>query len=1513
MFYLDLGGQFLTGIPQLPSIELNAPLDGSILEHTSPTFSWSALRDGVSYSLRYGSDPLLVGATEIAGLIEPTWTSSAPFPDHSTFYWQVMGFGLSSTSTSPIWCFGLNTVDQPPPAPSLLTPGDRTTPTTVPDLTWNEVFDPGDFIQYRAQLSLDPSFSSLLATSPTLTAPSWFLAETVSLPSRVPIWWRTQAIDISGDTGTSTAWSFVVDYLAPPSGFTLHLTNRNFGREDWFETFRQPTLSWEPSTTSSGAITYLLRYSTSPSLNEVLPIVITATSYAIPEPLLDHSKYYWDVWAEDERGQITKSSGQQYLFITNDQNEPPSTPANPSPVDGAEITQQHPILNWNCLDPDPYDWVFYEVFSSFDSTFTNTLFSTWTATAPYTLEDYIPPGSPLYWKVRAFDLRDGPMGGESWSPTWSLNNSIPSLPAMSFPYFSDLEETDSGWSSWGRNSDWQWGAPSAAAGVPPTGHSGNKCWGNNLRGNYYDDQNGYLMARFTGTTSPCVLSYWQWFNLENGWDYGYLEISHDARDWTVLGTPITGVSSGWQREIVELSLYVNPGEGLYLRFRLASDQLYSLPGWFLDDISLTPAAVGTVILNPTSATTTVGQQCAFTATVLDPSNNPVPGCPVSFIITGTHTSSAVVLTGPDGTVNWSYIQTTPGTDSIACSAWGIVGETAQSEWILGPYRQVSLTPTSGNAVAGSDIPFVASLVDDYGNTISTGGIAVTFTVSGAHSASETTLTDPTGTATWSYLETSPGIDSIVASTSIATSPTSTLQWLPAPAATVTLSPSASSLAVRSTHTLTALVLDMFGNPIPDTGVTFTVTGAHQRTSTSTTSQGGVATWSYSEDTNGVDWITASTGGVQSNPARQEWNANPVATINLSPIGAEKVVGHSHQLQGQALDQNGSPISGITLRFNTAGAHNIEGMAVTDFNGMAAWSYTATTPGIDSIAASIDLVTSNTASVQWLVGPVNSISLSPSNSSQSVSTTHTLTALVTDLFNNPISGIPITFTVTGVHPQISGLQWTPSHTSSAPMAQQLMSMVYDATNHKFILFGSGETWLYDDQASTWRNLLPVDGPSKRDQQAMIWEDTQAKAILFGGFANAFALKDTWAYDSASNTWVNRSPVDSPPTLRRHAMVYDPIHQKVILFGGYNGTRYLNETWSYDYATNQWTNLNPSNPPPARGCHGMSYDQAHERVLLFGGWDQVGPTVRGDTWAYDYDANAWTNLNPCNSPSPRLEVSMEYVSSIQKILLFGGTWAWENRNNELWSYDWEANRWDLLPLTDRPSARSAQVMAFDSYNNQMILFGGNDGTRDLNDTWILSSTSSTNQDGVATWSYAEETNGVDWITASTGGVQSNPARQEWMQPCVFHAAFSVQGASLSSQVKLSLQFQFLGEKPTQYTYTVTTLANNGLAQVNDLVPGTYDVLIKEEHSLSVLRTGIVLSSGVTTTVDFGELRMGDANVDDLVNIVDFAILKGAIFTWEGQPGFDPRADFNGDEIINIMDFALIKSNFGKWGPT
>jgi N-acetylneuraminic acid mutarotase len=300
--------------------------------------------------------------------------------------------------------------------------------------------------------------------------------------------------------------------------------------------------------------------------------------------------------------------------------------------------------------------------------------------------------------------------------------------------------------------------------------------------------------------------------------------------------------------------------------------------------------------------------------------------------------------------------------------------------------------------------------------------------------------------------------------------------------------------------------------------------------------------------------------------------------------------------------------------------------------------------------------------------------------------------------------------------------------SLPAPRDGHVLACDPKSGKTILFGGtndvvefGDTWAYDPAANSWSDLAPAGPvPAGRDDANVVYVPTTGKMILFGGYDGTSFLNDTWAYDPLANTWTDLHPAGAVPSAREDLqMVYDSAGGKMILFGGYDEAAYFNDTWAYDPVANTWTELHPAGTVPSpRDGHSMSYDPVGGKVILFGGWD--GNNDHNDTWAYDPVANAWTELSPAGEvPGERDDHSMVYDSAAGTMILFGGYGGNAGRN-DTWAYDSATNAWtELHPAGASPPARVDQRMAYDSAANRVILVGGYGESDFLNDAWAFGS--------------------------------------------------------------------------------------------------------------------------------------------------------------------------------------------------
>ena len=195
--------------------------------------------------------------------------------------------------------------------------------------------------------------------------------------------------------------------------------------------------------------------------------------------------------------------------------------------------------------------------------------------------------------------------------------------------------------------------------------------------------------------------------------------------------------------------------------------------------------------------------------------------------------------------------------------------------------------------------------------------------------------------------------------------------------------------------------------------------------------------------------------------------------------------------------------------------------------------------------------------------------------------------------------------------------------------------------------------------------------------LAYDAESGRVILFGGETIQALYDDTWAYDFNTNAWTIMNPATRPAVQDYSGMAYDAGSDRVILFGGAGGS----ETWAYDFNTNVWTNMNPVEHPSGRWLHRMAYDEGSDRVVLFGGENETGP-LGGERWAYDFNTNSWTNMEPPTQPLKLAAHNLAYDAESDRIVLFGGDDSDSFiHSDETWAYDLNANTWtDLIPVQE-----------------------------------------------------------------------------------------------------------------------------------------------------------------------------------------------------------------------------------------
>lgn len=250
-------------------------------------------------------------------------------------------------------------------------------------------------------------------------------------------------------------------------------------------------------------------------------------------------------------------------------------------------------------------------------------------------------------------------------------------------------------------------------------------------------------------------------------------------------------------------------------------------------------------------------------------------------------------------------------------------------------------------------------------------------------------------------------------------------------------------------------------------------------------------------------------------------------------------------------------------------------------------------------------------------------------------------------------------------------------------------------------------------------------SKRGYHAAAYDSESDRIIVFGGQPDGnHVIADTWTYDIAANHWAQMSPAQSPG-LAEGPMAYDSAADRTILFVGNSedatftnlpgkplGIDRASQTWAYDDNADSWTDLKAVGGPSGLVGARMVYAAQSDRIILFGGLDVPLPPdldakkyiFHAETWAYDFHTNTWTNLRPKASPPGRNYFQMVYDSTLDRVLVWGASTA--GAADDVWAYDFATNTWAELKSARQPADRFYGAMAYVPTLKQAFLFGGVD---------------------------------------------------------------------------------------------------------------------------------------------------------------------------------------------------------------
>jgi len=287
----------------------------------------------------------------------------------------------------------------------------------------------------------------------------------------------------------------------------------------------------------------------------------------------------------------------------------------------------------------------------------------------------------------------------------------PGLPNKIGIFFDNFEAGTGNWIG-----DWENTAEDA--------YSGDSSYTDTANANYPNNANliGRLAYPLDLSAYPSyTLEFWTKHYIEDGWDYGYVEVSTDTTNWTQIAS-FTGDSVNWYPVSLDLSAFAGEST-VWIRFRLESDVSVTEAGWFVDDVAVianlvdnsSPLISHTRPPYPPEGQTSAIGNITITATILDYS--PIAADTLYYNVDG----GSFTAVAHDSVVNDVYYYTIPAQASGALVTYYITAvDTAGNSATTPTYRYYAgelISYDDGDPQYYAYVPNTDTLAVQFGNAL----------------------------------------------------------------------------------------------------------------------------------------------------------------------------------------------------------------------------------------------------------------------------------------------------------------------------------------------------------------------------------------------------------------------------------------------------------------------------------------------------------------------------------------------------------------------------------------------------------------------------------------------------------------------------------------------------------------------------------------------------------------------------------------------------------------------------
>lgn len=277
----------------------------------------------------------------------------------------------------------------------------------------------------------------------------------------------------------------------------------------------------------------------------------------------------------------------------------------------------------------------------------------------------------------------------------------------------------------------------------------------------------------------------------------------------------------------------------------------------------------------------------------------------------------------------------------------------------------------------------------------------------------------------------------------------------------------------------------------------------------------------------------------------------------------------------------------------------------------------------------------------------------------------------------------------------GSDWQLAAENGSPPRGLARSVAYDRARDVAVLFtrrlstGIGETW---EWGRGWRQRDVGSGPPGNGTVQLAWDERRQRVVA-AAYESGMAI-EVWEWDGSARVW-RQVPAASPPPPPRGAFGWcaEPGSGRVLLFGGVGviASSRRNDTWAWDGASRTWTQLTPVDVPPPRWSPALAADVVRDRVVMYSGaTSSLGGPV--DTW--EWDGANWQQATPAIQPPGAPQPTAAFDVARRRTVVHA---PWRGGTGEFWEWDGVEWRQRAASLPNQ----AAPTMVYDAASREVVV--------------------------------------------------------------------------------------------------------------------------------------------------------------------------------------------------------------------